>query len=194
MKRSLVFSLLIAICLYLLVSPVMYELVFYLNVVVLPVVFFCLFSIVFFLISYISGKRIMISLRIGYYLAVIYSIALLILLFFRPNDQSYDSMNIIPFATISFYLSNEVNSLISFYNLAANIGLFIPYGLFLRIKGLNFLKTVVIMFLTISFIETMQLLTKRGSFDIDDIILNVFGAIIGWFFYSFFVKAVYIKT
>ncbi|WP_176699601.1 hypothetical protein [Neobacillus massiliamazoniensis] len=67
----------------------------------------------------------------------LYTIAILVLLFFRPNDQSYQSWNLIPFSTISFYFSGKVNWLISFYNLSANIGLFIPYGIFLMIKYQN---------------------------------------------------------
>ena len=57
------------------------------------------------------------------------------LLFFCPNDQSYDSLNLIPFATIRYYLSGEINWIIALYNLAANIGLFIPYGIYLMTKN-----------------------------------------------------------
>ena len=70
--------------------------------------------------------------RFLHVLTFLYSIGLLILLFFRPKGSSYGTINLIPFDTISFYLSGNVSYLISFYNLGANIGLFIPFGLYYR--------------------------------------------------------------
>lgn len=65
-------------------------------------------------------------------------------------------------------------------NLLGNMILFIPIGFFLSRK--RFLKLVVGSLLLTVFIETVQLFTLKGSFDIDDILLNVMGAIIGYFF------------
>ena len=41
---------------------------------------------------------------------------------------------------------------------------------------------------SISTIEWLQLITKRGSLDIDDFILNVLGVCLGYLIYSFFQK------
>lgn len=67
--------------------------------------------------------------------------------------------------------------------LCGNIIGFIPLGYFLptlfpRLRRFRaFLLTVVI---ACACLELVQLLTMRGSFDIDDIILNTFGACLGF--------------
>jgi glycopeptide antibiotics resistance protein len=116
----------------------------------------------------------------------LYTVGLLILLFFRPNGTNYHSLNLIPFSTVSFYLSGKVNWLISFYNLAANIGLFIPYGIYLSLKSYSLLKVFLVSLLTIACLEILQFLTHRGSLDIDDLMLNMLGVYLGCFLFSFF--------
>jgi glycopeptide antibiotics resistance protein len=118
-------------------------------------------------------------------LITLYTVVLLILLFFRPNDQSYNSMNLVPFTTITYYLSGKVNWLIAFYNLAANIGLFIPYGLFLRFRHFSQWKALIIAILIIACIEVLQFVSHRGSLDIDDLILNVLGVYLGCVLFPF---------
>ncbi|WP_222860257.1 MULTISPECIES: VanZ family protein [Bacillus] len=109
---------------------------------------------------------------------------LLILLFIRPAEQNDYSYNLVPFQTIFYYLSGEVNLLIATYNLVANIGLFIPYGVaFLLLKSTqeySIVKRTIIPILSIIVIELLQFISRRGSLDIDDVILNVIGAIIGY--------------
>ncbi|NMD70923.1 VanZ family protein [Bacillus sp. DNRA2] len=126
------------------------------------------------------------SIRFIHYLIIMYSIALFILLFFRPNEQDYDSMNLKPFATIFNYLSGQVNFLIAFYNIAANIGLFIPYGLYIDLKTKSakyrYFFQIIIPIFVISAIEFLQYITQRGSLDIDDLILNVIGVYVGYGF------------
>ena len=57
------------------------------------------------------------SKQILHVLTFLYSVGLLILLFFRPKGQSYGTINLIPFDTIHFYLSGNVAYLIALYNL-----------------------------------------------------------------------------
>ncbi|HCM91750.1 MAG TPA: hypothetical protein DIS78_04195 [Lachnospiraceae bacterium] len=67
-----------------------------------------------------------------------------------------------------------------------NIFLFIPFGLLVPLTGRFFKRwwnLVLMAFLTSLFIETMQLATARGFFEIDDIILNTFGAMVGYAFF-----------
>lgn len=68
-------------------------------------------------------------------------------------------------------------------NLIGNILLFIPLGLLLPFAyagGKKWYKTVLIGFPISLLVETLQLITGRGYFDVDDIALNVIGTAVGW--------------
>jgi glycopeptide antibiotics resistance protein len=194
MNKSFLITLLISIGAFLVLSPVFMQLISYLNPIVLVVVLFCIVIFVFFLVLFIRQESINLPYPLFLGLIVLYTIALLILLFFRPNDQNYNSMNLIPFSTITFYLSGKVNWLISFYNLAANIGLFIPYGIYLRQKNYSLLKLFFIPLVLISLIEILQFSTHRGSLDIDDLILNLLGVFLGYLFYPIFNRIVKVSA
>jgi len=69
----------------------------------------------------------------------------------------------------------------------APLGFFLP-ALFLRQRKLSaFLITVL---LAISFLELVQVMTMRGSFDIDDVILNTAGACLGFWIMHRFVQRI----
>ena len=75
-----------------------------------------------------------------------------------------------------------------------NVLLFVPFGILVPLTGRFFKRwwnLVLMAFMTSLFIETMQLATARGFFEIDDILLNSFGAIIGygvfWIFYHSYI-------
>ncbi|WP_237562888.1 VanZ family protein [Bacillus dakarensis] len=133
--------------------------------------------------------------RIFHAITFLYLSGLLILLFFRPNGSNYGSVNLIPFETIYFYLSGNVGFLIAFYNLSANIGLFIPFGLYYRYikQPASMKELLIITIFTISTIEGLQFFTKRGSLDIDDLLLNVVGVWIGYLVQPVFQKVLDIK-
>ncbi|MCL6573623.1 MAG: VanZ family protein [Bacillus sp. (in: Bacteria)] len=190
MKKSLVFSLLLSFVCFLISSPMFWELMSYLHPIVIVVLFFCIFVIALFFVLLIRKETIKLPFQLFSLLLILYTIGLLILLFLRPNNQDYNTMNLIPFSTISFYLSGEVNWLISLYNLAANIGLFILYGIFLRVINYSPFTLLVLPVLVISFIEVLQFLTHRGLLDIDDLILNLLGVFFGYLFYPIFKRIV----
>lgn len=95
------------------------------------------------------------------------------------NKELSTSFNIIPFKTIIGYLNNNINIRVFFYNVFGNLIVFMPLAFFLPLlfkkqeKYLNFLITTLIIIVSI---ELCQLVTHSGSFDIDDVILNVLGA------------------
>lgn len=188
MKKSFLLSLIVSITLFLILSPVLFQLMDYLHPVVLGVILFCLVMAVFCLVLFIRKQTLDLPYSKVRILLLLYSLALFILLFFRPSDQIYQAINLVPFSTIIYYLSGKVNGLISFYNLAANVGLFIPFGIFLKIKVRTIFQLVYIPILVISLIELLQYITLRGSLDIDDLILNVLGFFIGYLLYPFFTK------
>lgn len=194
MKQTVLIAFISSAGVFLLLSPVFLKLTSYLHPIVLAVVFFCLFVAVFFFAAFFRKETIIFPYRLVIGLLSLYSLALLVLLFFRPNNQSYESINLIPFSTIGFYFSGKVNGLVAFYNLAANIGLFIPYGVYLGVKKYRGMKLVLLPIFLIAAIELTQFLTGRGSLDIDDLILNVFGVYLGYFITPWFNKILIIKA
>ncbi|WP_282173472.1 VanZ family protein [Cytobacillus firmus] len=131
---------------------------------------------------------------------LIYLLLLTVLLFFMSRgfwsdmpliEYMMQSSNLVPFKTINGYLlaiSNEsMNLIIPIKNLAGNVAAFLPMGIFLPyfIKRLNRLKSFTItMTVMILSVEIIQLVTRRGSLDIDDFILNMIGALIGYGFWK----------
>ena len=140
------------------------------------------------------------------FLFVVYVALLLWLLFDRPvvRDSAFDyaetmrgKMNLVPFYTIGNYWTvvkrMEFTSL--FYhcviNLGGNIFLFIPIGYFLpRLWPFlrNFFAFLLTCTMAIVLVELLQLVTLLGSLDIDDLILNLFGMLVGYILYMIFRK------
>lgn len=89
------------------------------------------------------------------------------------------NINLIPFRSISPYLKN-ITEPYAFKNIIVNILVFIPLGFFVSNKNSkNVFKTLAICLSVILSIECIQLLFKIGFFDVDDIILNFIGSLIG---------------
>ena len=195
MNKNIKISFIFSQCVFIILLPIWIELTKYLHPIVIGVVWFIIFFLAVFGVCLVKKEQIRFSKPILHALTFLYSIGLLILLFFRPNGQSYGTLNLIPFDTIHFYLSGNVGYLIAFYNLGANIGLFIPFGLYYRyIKKTPSMKSLLLITIcSISMIEWLQFITKRGSLDIDDLILNVLGVCLGYFIYPFFQKVLVIK-
>jgi glycopeptide antibiotics resistance protein len=102
-------------------------------------------------------------------------------------DYIKSSSNFVPFKTISTYIKaifeGSMNMDIPIKNLIGNFIMFLPMGIFLSyfIKRINKVSVFSISMIILLFvIEVIQLVTRRGSFDIDDFILNMFGALIGF--------------
>ena len=75
-----------------------------------------------------------------------------------------------------------------------NVLLFVPFGFLVPLTGRFFKRwwnLILIAFMGSLFIETMQLATARGYFELDDIILNTIGAALGyvvfWFGYHSYI-------
>ena len=62
----------------------------------------------------------------------------------------------------------------------ASIVVFIPLGVFIKAKQKNISKAIVYGFLLSLVMEALQFVLRVGTFDVDDIILNVLGAVIGF--------------
>lgn len=124
-------------------------------------------------------KKFLLHKEIIYLLAIIYILCLFHVVTFQ--DVNYGESNFVPFKEI-FRYSIGSNKFIK--NVLGNIILFIPFG-FLSSYLLKNRKLGVITILTIiasGTIETVQYYIGR-VFDIDDIILNLLGGIIGFLIY-----------
>lgn len=89
------------------------------------------------------------------------------------------NINLIPFRSISPYLRN-ITEPYAFKNILANILVFIPLGFFVSNKNSkNVFKALIICLGVILSIELIQLFFKIGFFDVDDIILNFIGSLLG---------------
>ncbi|GKU80558.1 hypothetical protein L3i20_v249550 [Paenibacillus sp. L3-i20] len=62
-----------------------------------------------------------------------------------------------------------------------NFAAFLPFGLIIPLLyRINFVRFISLFILSITFLETMQMLSRLGIFDIDDIIVNTLGAAVGF--------------
>lgn len=139
------------------------------------------------------------------FLFIEYIILLLILTLFDPSfgrglsnifnssNQSAikylkEHTNFIPFKTIIEYIKLQ-NVKFILINIFGNIIAFMPLGLFLPLifgKINTVLKFVVYVTSFILFIEIIQIILLTGSFDIDDLILNLSGALIIYGLFGFY--------
>jgi glycopeptide antibiotics resistance protein len=99
------------------------------------------------------------------------------------------SANFIPFKSIINYLINfeHYNFGILIYNTFGNIILFLPMGILISKIVVNvkyFIQVFYLSFFVSLGIEMIQSLTKLGVFDVDDIILNITGSLIGFWILS----------
>lgn len=96
-------------------------------------------------------------------------------------------MQLIPFETISKFFSKDVSFYQFFINIICNIILFIPFGfLGLIFKSFNSINWLLPFFiLVIICIELLQTITGRGYGEVDDVILNSLGMLIGYLMFKF---------
>lgn len=193
MNRKMYSAVILSQLVFLICLPIFLKLFSYLHPVVIVVLWMCVTIFVCFSLLLIWKQSVAIPRFILIIFLLLYSCCLLILLFFRPGGQIYDNWNLIPFSTISYYLSGDVSILIAFYNLAANIGLFIPFGFALKLTVKSKVLGFLIPFLSVSTIELLQFITKRGSLDIDDLIFNLIGVYIGYMLTPFFLRVIKIS-
>lgn len=137
----------------------------------------------------------------------VYCIFLAILLFGRTvnyGDMTYSQIlamnkNLIPFDTISYYVGIIQSPRLAYLhktaviNLAGNVIMFIPLGFFLPAifeKAKKFLLFLAIYTAIIISVELIQWFTLLGFCDVDDLILNVAGGVIGFILFKLFTFAI----
>ena len=138
-----------------------------------------------------------------------YTVVMLYFLFFRTRtvtegltywDQIQRNCNLIPWKTVGnywdvlvrpeYYIAKwesvsiyRYQAAVALINILGNIGMFVPYGTFLPAMWQNLRKVWKVFLagiLSILAVEVCQLLTLRGRFDIDDVLLNMIGIMLGY--------------
>lgn len=134
-------------------------------------------------------------------LFIVYFAVLFYFLFFAESmGRTYSERdyhyNLIPFREIKRFITHcEVLGLETvILNIVGNVMAFLPFGIFLPIISKHcriFWFTLLYSFELSLLVELIQLVTKVGSFDVDDILLNTLGGVIGYLVYRagiFFLK------
>ncbi|MNO23366.1 VanZ like family protein [compost metagenome] len=89
-------------------------------------------------------------------------------------------LNIIPI-TSTFEMMNTTGLLHNLQNIAGNLAMFFPMGILIPLLMNKGFKQTVVLVIGISVsIEVAQYILAIGISDIDDVILNTVGAIVGW--------------
>lgn len=121
----------------------------------------------------------------------VYLIMLCYFLFFaesmgRPYTERGYHYNLIPLKEVMRFINyrSVLGPKAVMLNLLGNIVAFIPYGLFIPLlqhKQRHVWRIVLLSFDFSLLVELLQLVSKRGSFDVDDLILNTIGGAVGYF-------------
>jgi glycopeptide antibiotics resistance protein len=100
------------------------------------------------------------------------------------------SPNLIPFTTIVPYLLGSHGWIIAGVNLVGNIAPLVPLGFLLPFvfPKMTWKKSFIIAIASGLTIETMQTILHVGIFDIDDVILNALGVMIGFWVFLLLTK------
>jgi len=90
--------------------------------------------------------------------------------------------NFVPFRTILPYMLGYKGWIIAGINLAGNIALLVPVGFLVALmyRNMTWKKSLALGAVAGLCIEVMQTVLRVGIFDIDDVILNALGVVIGY--------------
>lgn len=129
---------------------------------------------------YVNKEKIVIYKELLSLFFILYILCLFHVVTFQ--DVSWSTSNFIPFKEMFRY---QIGSRLFFKNVIGNMIMFFPYGFFISqyIKIKKPSLVVFLVFITSFTIELTQLVIGR-VFDIDDIILNLLGGIIGYLIYT----------
>jgi glycopeptide antibiotics resistance protein len=127
-----------------------------------------------------------------WFLFILYLFFLFYFLFFsekmgRLTGEQY-RYNLVPFREIRRFIKyREIVGWKAFFvNIIGNIIAFVPFGMLVpRLSGrMKHWFLVTLLALEFSFaVEVVQLVLKLGCFDVDDLILNTVGGLIGYVIY-----------
>lgn len=98
---------------------------------------------------------------------------------FGRTTQEEISYNLVPFSTMANYF--PIRSLVSLINIVGNIAVFVPFGVLIPVVfRIRYVKMLGFFLVGLFVLEMAQLISRRGSLDVDDFILNTIGVTIGY--------------
>lgn len=152
-----------------------------------PMIIISVIILVSFRICYLikSKEKLILYKELSMLIFGIYILCLFQVVTFQ-DDVSWATNNFIPFKEIMRY---NITSRLFFKNVVGNMIMFLPFGFFTSFY-LKSEKLTLPLFLTIIAsvsIEVVQLMIGR-VFDVDDILLNILGGLLGYIIYSIFRK------
>ena len=119
--------------------------------------------------------------------------------FGRMNGYTEFRYNLVPFQEIIRFV--KYRDYIDFFsvivNLFGNVVAFMPFGALIRWvinRKVRWYQAVLYTFLFSLCVELLQLVAKVGVFDVDDLILNTLGGMIGFLVYYVLLIIVSIRT
>ena len=148
--------------------------------------------------------------RCWYAAFIAYAVLMLWLLFGRHtaypltgayNEALLGSLNLRPFRTIRLFFDVIISGgwwaldsglvLAAYINIFGNVVMFAPFGFFLprlfpRLR--RFWRTLLCAAVLVAGVEVVQLLTRLGICDIDDLLLNLCGVGVGYLVFRLFTK------
>jgi glycopeptide antibiotics resistance protein len=125
-------------------------------------------------------------LRLGVFLSGLLGYGLLVtywmLLGFGRHVVDTPNYNLVPFASIRLFLKMFAqHPWAAAANLIGNIVIFVPFGMLIPLVfGGGWGRMLLLFVCAIVVLECSQFLLHRGSLDVDDLLLNVVGALIGY--------------
>lgn len=119
------------------------------------------------------------------FLLIVYCITLLKLAFFSREPGSR--------ATVSTHLFDTWgNTMQAHAFFIENILMFIPFGILIPVvfpKMRGFIQCAAVAFMSSVLLEAMQFITERGFCEVDDVVTNTVGAMIGYILYKIFLNS-----
>ena len=99
--------------------------------------------------------------------------------------DGFDKINLVPFREMQRFISKweTVGAVSALLNTLGNVIGFIPLGIFVPIlfkKTRRVWRQLLMGFMVSLAVETIQLVLDVGVFDVDDLILNTVGTIVGY--------------
>ncbi|MFP3156037.1 VanZ family protein [Lachnospiraceae bacterium ZAX-1] len=124
-----------------------------------------------------------------------YIICLTYFLFFAESaGRTFESRNyqynLILFKEIGRFIKyrETLGMTVVLINLVGNVAAFVPFGAIMPVINRKFRSGFHMVFLSFEFsltVETIQFISKVGSFDVDDLLLNTIGGMIGYLCFYF---------
>jgi glycopeptide antibiotics resistance protein len=108
---------------------------------------------------------------------------------FAGTDGGHPA-NFVPFKTIASYLGGQNGLMIAGVNLVGNIAPLVPIGFLLPFvySGMTWKESLVLGVAVGVAIEVAQVVLSVGIFDVDDVILNALGVMIGYWTFAILAK------